>query len=209
MRFFASLFVLLSSAVAIAGEPVIVLLPDGTAWFSAGAESPTILVRNIIRAPGMPPGGNPPDEPAPPDEKSGLRKDVAKWSSDIDDTTGALVMSRAYGLLGEYIASGKIPADADSIDKAITAAGAQTFKMLPGKHVDDWEELHRKVMDKLTVLVTANGGKLTAVQWSGFFREVSAGLDDSTSGSAIPPWLEPLIAALVQVLIDLLSDMFK
>lgn len=194
-----------------ASEPTIVLLPDGTAWFSPGPNQPTILIKNIIRAPGMPPGGNTPpggEDPQPPTEDTD-RTEARKLAEGVDDAIGATMLAKTYELLGEYIASGKIPSDATSVDKAVTEAVDKTLEMLPGRKADEWEAVHLKLVDRISRKLIANGGKLGADQWSTFFRSCSEGLNDTVEGNAIPPFLEPLIAALVKMLIELLTEMFE
>lgn len=187
------------------GDPTIVLLPDGTAWFSAGSESPTILVKNIIRAPSMPPGGGGPDNPQPP-ATSEDRKAARELADAVDDPVGATMLSKTYGLIGEYIASGKIPAEPAAIDKALTEAVDTALAMIPGRRQDDWEKVHQQLVDRISPRIVA--GKLDRDQWATVFRDFSQGLGDSTSGAAIPPFLEPLIAALMKILIEILSGMF-
>lgn len=210
MAWLVVLWVLCCQAVAPAADAVVVLLPDGTAWFSPGGDAPTILVKHVIRAPGAPPApgpGDTPSDPQPP-EGSTLQRDVKALADAVDDSLGATMLSKTYELLAEYVASGKIPSDADSVDKALTAAVNEAVKMTPGRHATKWDAFNTKVGDLLTAKLIASGGKLTAAEWSQHLRDVSAGLAASTDQSAVPPFLEPLLAALVQLLVELLSDMF-
>jgi len=207
----ATLLLLAMCCGLSAGEPTIVLLPDGTAWYSAGPNQPTILIRNIIRAPGMPPGGNVPpggEEPKPP-VSDDTRAEARKLAEGVDDAIGATMLAKTYELLAEYIASGKIPSDAASVDKAVTEAVDKTLEMVPGRHADDWDAVHLKLIDRVSKQLIASGGKLSAAEWSAFFRSCSQGLHDTVEGNAIPPFLEPLIAALVKILIEMLTEMFE
>ena len=203
-RLFLVVTTILTSVPSIAGEPTIVLMDDGTAWFSLGDGSPTIIVQNVVQPPGEKPGPGP--TPQPP--TSGIRADVTKWADDIRDPTGAAIMSKMYSIVGQNIGNGTIPSDTASVDKAITAAADKAIDMIPGRKTDDWEDLHRKVMDDLGRIVVTSGGKMSAAQWQKYFAEVSGGLDGSNQGAAIPPFLQPLIAALIQVLIELIQDLF-
>ena len=211
------LFVLLTmcTATALAGEPTIVVMPDGTAWFSKGDGSPTIVVTNVVLPPGSiptPPGPTPPGPqppgPTPPNNPSSITGLVKGWSDEVGDSTGCAIMETLYKVLADNTANGTIPTDPASMDKAITEAADEAIDMIPGKYDDDWEEVHQKIMGELGKLLVQRGGTMTQTQWTSFFRESEAGFTASNANASLPIWLQPLIAELVKILIKLLTNMF-
>ena len=195
---------------ALAAEPIIVIQADGTAWYVAGDGTPTQVVTQVVFPPGnTPPSPKPPTGDKPTPQPSETRRIVRDAAVKIDDVSGAKIMAKTYELLSKYIGNGTIPSNADSVDKAVTEAAKRAIKLLPDDDYEqDWEDLHKLVMDELAKLLIANGGKLTAEQWSKFFADASNGCNDAAIGAAIPGILEPLIAVLVQILIKLLTEMF-
>ncbi len=199
------------SAAALAGEPTIVVMPDGTAWFSRGDGSETIVVTNVVLPPGnipTPPTGPQPPKPTPPDNPSNITSLVKGWADEVDDSTGCAIMETLYKVLADNTANGNIPTDPTSMDKAITEAADEAMDMIPGKHDEDWEDVHQKIMGELGKLLVQRGGSMTQTQWTSFFRESQAGFQASNAGAALPIWLQPLIAELVKILIKLLTNMF-
>jgi hypothetical protein len=194
---------------ALAAEPIIVIQADGTAWYVAGDGTPTQVVTQVVFPPGNTPNPKPPTGDKPTPQPSETRRLVRDAAVKIDDVSGAKIMAKTYELLAKYIGNGTIPSDANSVDKAVTEAAKRAIKLLPDDdYEEDWEDLHRVVMDELAKLLVANGGNLTADQWSKFFSDASNGCNDAAIGAAIPGILEPLIAVLVQILIKLLTEMF-
>ena len=201
--------VMATSSAVVAGEPTIVILPNGTAWYSAGDGSPTVLISNVIPPPGTVPPTNPDGPKAPPvPGPSGIEIQVRGWAEEVDDATGAAIMAKLYEILADNIANGKIPGDPDSIDKAVTAAADEALDMVPGRHDDDWEGVHDKVMGELGRKLVASGGNMTPIQFSNFFREAQKGLESANAGKSLPPFLAPLIQELVKILMKLIVDMF-
>lgn len=191
-------------------DPVIVLLPDGTAWYNAGDGSPTILVKNVIEPPpGVTPKPPVPDDPKP-DNPSGskLQEQVTEWASEIDDSTGAAIMSKLYEVIADNIESGKIPAKADDVDKLVTAAADQALDMVPGKTDDKWSDLHDKAIGELGKLLVGQGGSMTQTQYVTFFRDVQRGIEATNTDKSLPPFLEPLLQELIKILLKMIVEMF-
>lgn len=206
-RTLSLLFIVLATVPVIAGEPTIVLLSDGTAWFSKGDGSPTIAISNIIRAPGDSP--NPGPGPTPPKPNpSKFREQVTQWGIEVNDTVGASLMSRAYKVLQDEIKSGRIPATADDIDEALTTIADKTIQLIPGNNDAKWRSVHEKIIGELATRLIAAGGNLSAQQYAEFFAEASAGLEDATAGKAAPPFLQKLLEVLLEILIEWISNRF-
>jgi len=201
-------FILIFLATPLmAGEPTIVLLADGTAWFSKGDGSPTILIKNIIRPPGeMPPKD--PDEDPDDSDPTEFRQKVTALGKAVNDPVGAALLAKGYQVLKGEVKSGKIPATTNDVDEALTAVVDKTIQLIPGDHKSEWKKVHEDIIGELAVRLIANGGKLSAAQYGEFFGEAQGGLEDVADGAAVPPFLEKLLEALVEILIDWIKGRF-
>lgn len=183
--------------------PIVILQPDGSAWLKYTDRTEVIPASHVV----MPPGDAPPDPEDPDDPDPPVESDFSKVCQDAADAIGdpasAKIMGDAYyGVLADQIESGVIPADPDSVDKAMTAAHEVVSRG------PKWKKFHVEVVIPELGRRVISGETKTAEDYTKFFREVQTGLNASAEGAAIPPWLQPLIAALIQALIELLTNLF-
>ncbi len=204
----------LVSTTAAHDETVIVVQQDGTVLLSEPGQ-PTVSLgkARIILPPGQdspdPPQPPPkdPDEPDPPSTGDDLADKVTKLANDIPDPAGARIMGVAYKTLAEQIEAGNIPADAESVDKAITETFKHVFDMLPS-HQSEWREFYKQLIDEdMAPKLIAQKFK-TKADWSQWFRSVQAGLDASHAGAASPDWLVRLLPVIVEIILEFLRNMF-
>lgn len=207
----AVLILALSPAFLWAGDPTFILA-DGEYYFAAEGEGLGIPIADafpVIVLSDAPPDDDPDDDDDPKDEPTELSERVQAWAEEIDHPIGATILAAVYGALGDSVGSGDIPATTTGVDTALTTARVEVMKLMPGNHDAEWTEFMRgDVVGALGELNRANGGDLTKSQYVKFFADVEAGLSASTAGEAIPTWLQPFIDALIAALIQILLGLF-
>ena len=184
-----------------AGYQVMTVGPNGAVLSPVTPVDQVVDLRTGAPPPTTPPGTDPPSNP------SSLTTKVEQWARAVNDPNGAAVLSQSYRLIGEQIQSGAIPADTASVDKALSQFLDSTLGMLPGSK-EKWAGFRGKVAQELAARVIASGGDLTAAEYAAFFNEVHGGLAASHSDTALPVWLAQIIAALLPILLQLITDLF-
>lgn len=210
----ALLIIALAPVVALAQPALIV--DGGKLYFSDGSGTvateigPASLLSNVHYMPGSTPVPGP-DDPVPePPEDSQLREQVKGWATQVNKPIDATIMAAAYGLIGERIASGGIPATNNDVNRAQSEAFNKVFDNdIRSVDYETWESFYEKVLDVQGDLIVANPGGVPKDAWVKHFSDVQAGLTDSTEGNALPVWLQPIIDALIKLLIDMLLNLFN
>ena len=210
MRHILLALLMLVPAVAY-GEARLQLQADGSAWFYADGSNtdPVVIPASEVY---HPPGSTAPnpddDEDDDPGGTSKLRSDVKRWAEDVDKPAEAAIMASVYGFLADHIQKGTIPSDADSVNSAMNESFEEAFDSTPVDY-EDWEEFYERVLDAAGDLVLKHSTDVPKKEWVGFFRDVEAGLEDSTEGNALPPWLAPIIQELLKLLLQLITNLFS
>ncbi|TWT43050.1 hypothetical protein KOR42_45100 [Thalassoglobus neptunius] len=194
---------------ASAGVPTIVLNSDGTAYFSSGNGTPAIKIENIVRLPGsgdvpVPPDVTPDDDPP----SSDIAHKIEQWTAGLDDPVGANLLGEAYKFVGTKIADGTIPTNNDDVNAAFKLATNKAIELIPEKDRSEWKEVDQKITQELTIQLLNSGGKLTRLQWSEFLTDAGNALLATSQGTALPDWLQPLIDALIAILIEFINSRF-
>lgn len=204
----AVLLTIAGSSAAPAADPIVFVLDSDKGLYWDGQSSHYVrLVTPEGSPPPVPPIPQPPD-PDDPQPPSTFRSEVTEAAEAINDPIGARIMAQGfYGVLADQINNGTIPADADSVDRALTAAKDAVLSRV-GSTRDKWQTFHSSVVIPELGERVVGGSVRSKAEYVAFFREVQNGLNDSLEGQAPPVWLQPLIDALIQVLIELLRNLF-
>lgn len=209
---------LLAMSIPAHAGGTLVLTDAGYQMMTAEPGQPAVLspvtpvdrvvdLRTGAPAPNPPPGGNPTPTP---DDPTSLTVKVSGWAKEAGDPNGAAVLSQSYKLIGQQIASGAIPPDAASVDKALSQFLDQALGMVAGSK-EKWSgsgKFRDKVAQELAMRVIAKGGALTPTEYKAFFDQVSDGLSASNAEYALPVWIQQIIAALLPILLQLITNLF-
>ena len=202
-------------------EPVIVIDANGNYFYNHdgdGGDMEALGKPIIYRLPGapnpQPPNPNPPN-PQPPDPQppapTELRGEVKSWADEVDKPLNATILAGMYGLLADKLADGTIGPTPGEVNTAMNGALDLVFRETKGKSWEvsrrDWSLFDDRVTTALAAMVGSDE-TATKAEWVAFFRDVQGGLRDSSQGTAIPDWLQPIIQLLIQLLLDFLLNPF-
>jgi hypothetical protein len=208
----SALIAVLCPALLLAGEPTFVLV-DGEYFYSETGDGIGVPIEDafnviVIGDPGPPPDDDDDDPPPDDDDPSNLREQVSAWASDVDEPFDALILAGMYGTLSTKIGDGTIDSTPTAVNEAMNAA----YELLYDNDIrtideDDWDDFDQKVTLALGAMVGVDG-EASIDEWVTFFTDVSDGLEDSTSDNAIPTWLQPIIDAIIALILQLLLGLF-
>ena len=204
--------VALWTAVAGATPPGLIVAPDGYYSVTVGPDGVPVQEKiTQVMVLGTPPV-TPPTPPLPPPitpvpgDPTAFTIKVTTESKKANDPVGAVILEQAYETFGLKIADGTIPPTAAAIDKALSPVLDKALEFNP-KGDEPWVGFRAVVASELATRLIAHNGTMTKDQYVQFFKEVSTGLDASTLGLAIPPWLAPILEALIPIIIKLILQL--
>lgn len=210
-----TLIVFLAPAIALAADDPALIVIGGKVFYSPNPGTtatetgiPVEALSNIRYMPGeTPPNPDDPDPDDPDPAPSQLRAQVKQWATAVNKPAEAALMAIAYKAIAENIANGKIPATDNDVNRAQREAFEIVFNKTPVDY-DDWETFYEEVLDAQADLITANTGGVPKDVWVQHYTDVAGGLNDSNEGNALPEWLKPIIDALIQMLLELILNLF-
>jgi len=206
LKCLVSALLLLSTAIATAGGPALVITDKGYELMTVGADGrvKTELVTQVVdlrtgATPVPPPGDTP-----PPTERPVAQK-VAGFARSVNDPNGAAVLAEAVQLL----------IDADLPASAYTESPS-ALGMAFGTTLSRYETLPQgqgartrwqPFRDNLSTLINdmrSRGELVTKEQWATFLKDTKAGLSAGHAAAVLPTEILQLIRELLPFIMEII-----
>lgn len=112
-----------------------------------------------------------------------LRRLVAASADKIGDAIGARTLAKAFEDLADGLLNGKIPVDADEIDKAVSEVKRTAFEAVSPDFSDAWNTVYEDKILPYISLLFIEGALKTGQEFADVFRAVSYGFEPSGSNA--------------------------